>query len=355
MANKVRTGFTLIELIVCALIIFVLAALIIPATGSRSRESSRRNACLANEMQLAKAQEIFATSSHGKQEGFRGFLEPLRIDDAAASPDDDPATPSRELIVAWPVRLLPVLESTPFYGQLLSGDKNFNIDAPPPIEIFNCPSDPPADMMAGGFGYVVNSGIPDLEEASETQPSDLAANGVCHDQRPGRFGPKVTRREIKDGQNCTILLSENNHRDPAGSAQRPGNTWLRPAPNAVNSEQWYGMVWLVDPQNPRSPRAELAERFNRDTRPKAEWDQPYAASGTRFARPSSNHPGVFNVVFCGGNAKAVDESIDYAVYQQLMTPNGAKAAPADAPDKRFEKTLPDDQRFMNPPLADDDF
>lgn len=352
MANKVHPGFTLIELIVCALIVFMLAALIIPANGRRPREYSRQNICSWNQIQLAKAQAIVATSFRDE---FRGYIEPLRIADDAAPPDEDPVTPSRELMVAWPVRLLPALESTALYDLLRSGDKDFNLNSPPPIELFVCPSDPPVGPMAGNLSYVVNSGMPDLANASNTQPSDLPANGVSHDQRPGRFGPKVTLRDLRDGQNCTILLSENNQRDPAGSAKQPGNTWLRPAPGIANPEQWYGMVWLVDPQNPRAPRAELAERFNQDTRPKAEWDQPYAASGTRFARPSSNHPGVFNVVFCGGNAKAIDENIDYAVYQQLMTPNGHKAAPADAPDRPFEKTLPDDQRFMNPPITDADF
>jgi hypothetical protein len=97
------------------------------------------------------------------------------------------------------------------------------------------------------------------------------------------------------------------------------------------------------------------DRFNRDTRPESQRDQPYAASGTRFARPASEHPDVFNVAFCGGNVKEIHEDIDYAVYQQLMTPDGAKAAPADAPDQPFEKTLPETQRFMNPPFMEADY
>jgi hypothetical protein len=162
-------------------------------------------------------------------------------------------------------------------------------------------------------------------------------------------------QDIKDGTSVTILLSENVHRDPPGSPKRPGNTWLRPAASATNLEQWYGMVWVVDTQNPRSPQPALMDRFNQDTRPKSKLDQPYAASGTRFARPASNHPDVFNVAFCGGNVKEFNQDIDYAVYQQLMTPDGARAAPANAPNQRFETTLPDDQRFMNPPLTEADY
>ena len=243
------------------------------------------------------------------------------------------------------------------YEQLISNDdyRALIFDSPPSKDIFLCPSDPQINPDAAGLSYVANSGMPDLLAASEGQTSDLRANGVFHDQRPGRFGPKMRFADMKDGASTTILLSENIHRDPPGSASQPGNTWLRPAAGATNLEQWYGMVWVVDPQNPRSPQPSLLDRFNRDTRPESQRDQPYAASGTRFARPSSNHADIFNVAFCGGNVREVSQNIDYAVYQQLMTPDGQKAAPADAPNQRFEKTLPDDERFMNPPLTDADY
>jgi hypothetical protein len=310
-----------------------------------------------NIRQLALANLMNAT--RGANEAFGGYLEVLAIAGATATSGSTEQSDSRrEFIVAWPTKLLPSLDEMTLYEQILSNDdyRELTFDAPPVKEIFLCPADPQIDPTAGGLSYVVNSGMPDLDQASEGKPSDLKSNGVSHDQRPGRFGPKVRLgRDLKDGAGVTILLSENIHRDPPGSAQQPGNTWLRPAPGATNLEQWYGMVWVVDPQNPRSPRFDLAEPFNRDTRPESELNQPYAASGTRFARPASNHPDIFNVAFCEGNVREVRDIIDYAVYQQLMTPDGRKAAPADAPNQPFEKTLPDDQRFMNPPLTDADY
>lgn len=253
---------------------------------------------------------------------------------------------------------MPAIEEATLYQKIVdsSADDASLHDQPPGTGIFLCPSDPQLEAAPGGLSYVVNSGMPDLISPSGSQPSDLKANGVCHDQRPGRFGPLVSLgRDLKDGASTTILLSENIHRDSAGSASQPGNTWLRPAAGATNLEQWYGMVWVVDPQNPRSPQASLVDRFNRDTRPESQRDQPYAASGTRFARPASNHPGVFIVAFCEGNTKEISQDIDYAVYQQLMTPDGRKAAPGDAPNQPFEKTLPETQRFMNPPLMEADY
>lgn len=352
MSDERRPWFTLTELAVVVFIFFLLAALLFPAV-STPRSVYRTAGCVNNLRQLAMAHLERATRHPSG--GFGAYLAPQLLLENAPTPDDDPSTPAPELWVAWPTKLLPSLDSQTLYEQILSGDKNLDLNAPPRIDVFVCPADPQVDPRSGGLSYVVNSGMPDLANASDTQPSDLPANGVCHDQRPGRFGPQVGMRDIKDGQNYTILLSENIHRDPAGSAQKPGNTWLRPAARATNLEQWYGMVWVVDPQSPRSPRFQLTEPLGRDMRSASELDQPYAASGTRFARPASEHAHVFNVAFCGGNVREISRDIDYAVYQQLMTPNGHKAAPADAPDQPFEETLPDDQRFMNPPITDADY
>lgn len=343
---------SLTEISICAFILFLLTAILVPAAYVQ-RVPARRTQCMNNLRQLALANVSKATSGRGV---FTGYLEPLLTTGAPPNATESPDAP-REIIVAWPTKLLPHLDDMTTYEQLTGNDdyRALVFDSPPVKEILLCPSDPQITLDTGGLSYVVNSGMPDLLAASANQPSDLRANGVFHDQRPGGFGPKVRLSDIKDGHSTTILLSENVHRDPPGSAKQPGNTWLRPAAGATNLEQWYGMVWVVDPQRPRSPRASQLERFNQDSRSASELDQPYVASGMRFARPSSNHPGVFVVAFCGGNTREINQDIDYAVYQQLMTPDGAKAAPANAPNQPYETTLPVDQRFMTPPLTDADY
>ncbi|HEX3727860.1 MAG TPA: H-X9-DG-CTERM domain-containing protein, partial [Pirellulales bacterium] len=45
-----------------------------------------------------------------------------------------------------------------------------------------------------------------------------------------------------------------------------------------------------------------------------------APTGLGYARPSSNHPGGVNAVFCDGHLSFVNEEIPYHVYTQLMTP-----------------------------------
>lgn len=352
MAEEPRRWFTFTDMLVAGFVLFLLFMLAATAWFHEPSRRTRVTQCMNNLRQLAIAQ--VSTVANQRSE-FGSYLEPQRVIDDAAYPDEDSSTPEREIIVAWPTKLLPTIEQMTLYEQVLSGNEGLDLDAPPMMEIFRCPSDPQSDPSSASLSYVVNSGMPDLAVVGPNQPSDLKANGVFHDSRPGRFGLRVGMTDIKDGNGTTILLSENIHRDPPGSAKLPGNTWLRPASGAANPEQWYGMVWVVDPQSPRSPHASLTERFNQDTRLESELDQPYAASGTRFARPASDHPDVFVAAFCAGNTREIRDIIDYAVYQQLMTPFGAKAAPANAPNQPYETTLPADQCFMTPPLTDADY
>ena len=47
-----------------------------------------------------------------------------------------------------------------------------------------------------------------------------------------------------------------------------------------------------------------------------------AGEGTPF--PSSNHPGIVNVVMCDGSSRSLSDSIDRTVYVKLVTPAGVK-------------------------------
>jgi hypothetical protein len=198
--------------------------------------------------------------------------------------------------------------------------------------------------------------------------SDLKANGICHDLRNGRKGPTVS--DIKDGANTTLLLSENVHKDVNDIVTGQLATWLGPVqekslddqnPLATNNlvdmrcnpEQRFGMVWVYAPDDPVNPDTALLDKFNRDTRPPNLSGFDYGKVnngriGSRFARPSSEHPEIFIAVFCGTNIRDISENIDFRVYQQLMTPNGQKAAVVSDPTNYLEE-------FMNPPLSDADY
>jgi hypothetical protein len=220
---------------------------------------------------------------------------------------------------------------------------------------------------------VVNSGMWDPTDAKFdgkplTIDSDLKANGVCHDQRSGRRGPIVkSGADIKDGESKTLLLSENVHKDsnPLG---RP-SSWLGPLQTSPFTtvgqdpvknvdmksfpEQRFGMVWTFQDDKPFAPDVDYMHPINRDADDFG--DGEYGAARSRFARPASEHPEVFIAAFCGGNTREIRETIEFRVYQQLMTPNGKKAALADKPNELIEDLLPDTQSYMNPPLNESDY
>jgi hypothetical protein len=279
------------------------------------------------------------------------------------------------LVVPWTVKLLAPLDEATLREQLLANDGSFDPASPPRLEVFICPSDAGTNPEVGTLTYVVNSGMPDPYAnplPAGYASSDLKANGVCHDQRTGRNGPEVRMgSDIKDGANSTLLLSENIDKDAQVGGRN--STWLGTLQNDAylvtaaasdlnsNPEQRFGFTWPLPNLNaaPGPLDPSVFQPFNKDTRSAAEssnpYGEPFGSQSAAFARPSSVHPDLFIAAFCEGNAREIRESIDFRVYQQLMTPNGLKAAFANDPNNPIEKQLPLAKRFMSPPLKDSDY
>jgi hypothetical protein len=184
-----------------------------------------------------------------------------------------------------------------------------------------------------------------------------------------RFGSS----DIRDGSDMTILLTENIHKDQTQNNQ-PG-TWAGPlqpkqvfvennsnyGPNyqadmSFNPEQRFGLIW--PPLNSNNPLDGFAKNFfepiNRDR------DKPVSYSNAsqpfQYAHPASEHPELVIVAFCGGSSRTIRENIEYAVYQQLMTPNGQKAEdPTDPNHKQFENPRQGGPIFMTKPLNEADY
>jgi hypothetical protein len=314
---------------------------------------------LNNQKQLAFA--MFSFANKGTNGAYPGWADNVKLAGGAT------------LAAPWTFKLLPEIEQGTLREQILANDATLNniLTDIPRIATFICPSDAGTNADLGTLTYVVNAGMPDpahpLPRGFAT--SDLKANGVCHDQRPGREGPSVKVTDVTDGTATTFLMAENVHKDVQvggvnstwigklqNSPLNPSNTTpaaLSAASDiSSNPEQRFGMVWPLPDFStaPGPPNISDFEPINKDT-----LGGNYSGAGTRFARPSSEHPEIFIAGFCQGNAREIRENIEFRVYQQLMTPQGMKAAYANTPNDHLDKELPANKRFMNPPLSDSDY
>ena len=355
MKNLTRQAFTLVELLIVIAIIGTLMALLLPAVHS-ARERARQVSCNNNLGQIAQAMISYSTNGKGV---FPGWMQLQKLSPTAADKyTPTPLANGPDIEISWAAKLLPHLDAKATWESLLMGNLDLAnpsimnaADQVPKIDLFICPSNPSTRPNEPSLSYVVNAGAADRVRANGDPPSDYAANGICHDLRTGPaasaqlnpMGPTVRSSSIKDGSATTLLLSENNHKEETGLGVF--TSWLRSsatltAPNF--GEQVYGMVWVYDangshPTYPALvPRPGVQERFNMDGL------QPdtYSDLGATYARPSSNHTDLFLVAFVGGNTGSIRQSIDYRVYQQLMTPNGAKCQwPAD-PSVELSEEVP---------------
>lgn len=345
MSHSSRRGFTLVELLVVIAIIGMLVGLLLPAIQS-ARARARTAQCNNNIRQLALAMNSQAL----KGKGYPGWVQLQKL--ASGAPDQYTSTTygpnnSSDIEVSWAAKLLPELDAQGLWDSLLqnqlstSGPGVPSTDGVPKQEIFVCPANAYTNPEYPGLTYVANTGGPDVAPGTDLTPgaganetgSDAKANGICHNRIPGAGGPQITfgGSDIKDGSNTTILLSENIHKDESGF----NTSWLRSGAlfnsNPTVGEQPYGMVWVFNKPTPADPAnrptnnptaaPQMQERINMD----GNSPNTYTGNGMMYSRPASAHGDTFVAAFCEGNTREIRQDIEYRVYQQLMTPNGAKS------------------------------
>ena len=353
MKTRGRWAFTLVELLVVIAIIGMLAALLLPAVQG-ARESGRRATCLNNIRQLSLATRQY----EGTKRELPGYVNVVGKSSSNAVMDQ---------LGKWVVTLFPYMERTDLYQTWTADPAASVAPSTPSIELLVCPSDPPEDRSTPALSYIANCGIPDSSPAIQLEK---VGDGVFFDRYTYKANVdagqnqaalqalltaqplrEISLDHIPDGASNTLLLSENiqptAQNISAGFAQQmqrydsPTSAMANPPPGSLPlanvgqinnyvqaTERSVGFVWdptvgnLVNPTDSRRINGDKNRLGDPTTH------NPYApASGPNYyySRPSAAHPGGVNVAMCGGETFFLRDDIEYRVYEQLMTSNGARS------------------------------
>lgn len=368
MRNKHR-AFTLIELLVVISIIGMLMALLLPAV-QQSREAGRRNTCNNNLHNLGLAMQNFASKTGGRLPGWRETL--------TLSPAPAPQGNSIESYpVSWVVPLLPFLERNDLYQLWRNGSflmANSMGPSPNPaldptaqgyLSVLVCPSNPPGQPVPAPCAYVVNAGQMDTQAMfvggmggmqTVAISADYLQNGVFFDcyqdstqsmmsnipmAQNCNMGPLVSMTmdyiTVHDGSSMTLMMSENldsgSYADPNAKGLPDtgmGGGMMGDLPFTV-LEPLQGFVWWgdVDAGGSATPPYANGLSYGKINSP-----ADMSGSGPNYsytnARPSSQHPGGVNMLFCDGHSRFVSQEIDYQVYCLLMSSYGQQVMPPGA-------------------------
>jgi prepilin-type N-terminal cleavage/methylation domain-containing protein len=285
-----RKAFTLVELLVVIATIGVLIGLLLPAVQF-ARESARRMSCQNNLRQFGIATMSFDATHN--------YLPS-----------------ARSINKGWSFDILPYLEQQPLYDKLKKNIADVEANSTK-IPILICPSDSTIEHLTA-LSYAANGGCPNarLNDAfpafqyNSIPMGDSIANGVLNDLSGGLFANKATTANCRDGTSQTFLYVENVN----------VNRWNEEFFTSHSEEFYHCVNWIpCRPQDCKEvfgnpliggvlfPINESREIFD-----------------IYHARPASDHPNGFNIVFLSGSTKFIEESISYDVYARLMSGDGSR-------------------------------
>lgn len=342
-----RCGATFVNVLVVAVAIVVIACFLFPAVH-RARIDTHANACRDNLGRIARA-AILYDERNGK---YPGYMNCLITKEGNAYRDLDTLEPTP---VSWAVELLADLDRRVLYEEwrrdwdpaiarfaTAIGDTarinrpNTNVY----LEVLVCPGDFSRPTSGTPLSYVANTGMPDLPSAIPStfrkfgppdvgMPRDWGANGMLFDnysddrliKTPASDrGPQVVMRSggVRDPKAKTIFFSEN--LDAKSYVYRDEDF---PDGNPALTEVAWGSVWASGKIEP-DPHA-TAEKPTPIMTPRDDVSAPNALNddrphpfGYKYCRPSSPHPGGYNVAFVAGNVVFMNDSLSYFVYARLM-------------------------------------
>ncbi|NUQ65169.1 MAG: DUF1559 domain-containing protein, partial [Pirellulales bacterium] len=195
-----------------------------------------------------------------------------------------------------------------------------------------CPSDPSDQSVVAPLAYAVNCGLRDANDPANPSGADLST-ALPEKQSAGVFfnhgsylpptssgspaANPATKQQFmsiaqmtgRDGPANTVLLTEN----------LQTTSWV--PPNGTDKIPAWRFEWHVGINwQPYDMGA------NPSIPPAVKINGALDAKEGELQRPSSRHPGGVVMSFCDGRQQFVSDSLDYLVYQHIMTPHGAAVA-----------------------------
>ncbi|QDT11685.1 DUF1559 domain-containing protein [Stieleria marina] len=368
-----RNGITFVEAVILLFCIVMLLDLLLPAIGPPIHHA-RKMQCVNNLRSLAQATIGYTLNKKvlpGHTMDFGTFSS--GVDPGLKNAGGSRITSHRK-IGTWAVALLPYLDQQATwerwtdsrYPIAFSGDEEFPVSqgtagvgycglSVPNVTVFQCTEDATLDSHSlGRNSYVANAGMhPDSSIGSVSLAQSMSvANGLFNNKfagigrngKPIAIGPDVHLEDMMDGLGSTLLLSENANAMPwhragffdASDLVVPNNASEIRYPTF--SRYTHGLVWHYedDSANTKAPPVNPVHLVNGvPTSSELETLKMSPINCANLARPSSFHQGIVHAVFADGAVRTITDSIDYRVYQAMLTPCGSKS---DVPDPTFVLT-----------------
>ncbi|MCH1440482.1 MAG: DUF1559 domain-containing protein [Rubripirellula sp.] len=379
------SGFTLVELLVVITIIGILMGLLIPAVNA-ARETARKNQCATNMKNLALAGVQHETNKKalpGYIQSFGKFDSGMDPSDPQNTPANHvkigtwavallPWLDGQPTYEHWTQDRYPVITGSDALGKLDNASgQGMHPLAAPNLQIFQCPSNPVARGNFGKNSMVYNNGMHPRRQDGTVLLKNALVNSMGNNSGVGtqQYDPTgnvtvdaVTLDDMKDGQGFTMLFSENVqalpwHRSGFASGFRLTQAYNDPTGREVlgpivnQSRYTNGMVWHYEDTEYANTTLEGywngslkfldAVRNGQDkVQPEDVLDfhringrgatvsddifnlELSGINSQHLARPSSAHVDGVNCAFADGATRFVVQSIDYRVFQALMTPRG---------------------------------
>ncbi len=326
-----RTAFTLVELLVVITIIGMLMALLLPAVQS-ARESGRRAQCMNNQQQFGKA----CLNYEAARRRFPGHVNRRYQFTSAAGT-------TAWFTASWVVELLGYMDNAALDADWTGNGAAYTSKPTPGLGFTACPSDPRSNARTEPvLAYVVNAGLPDTDiQTNPNNNNPTRVNGphagVFHNLH--RFPTDTVSLDYlstHDGSQNTLMLSENIQATRWSLPEATGTTQLTPWQAETAMVWWRFGSGVTTPFLPTTNNWQFRINAGKDDAqaiPPGDVDPADVTSANgwltvdtsateylSFARPSSRHPGGVIGTFCDGHTQFLSETIDYHVFQQIMTP-----------------------------------